>query len=142
MLSGAYEHAVDSKGRTILPARFRGQLGDTIYVTKGLDRCLWVFPSEAWDQVMAKLSSDSIMVHPDILALQRFFLGSAVEIRPDDQGRIALPALLREYASIEKDVVTAGVGNRLEIWAKPKWEVYTADLTDDRIADLGTRVSL
>lgn len=141
MLSGAYGHAVDSKGRTILPSRFRSQVGDTLWVCKGMGRCLWAFPLAIWEQVVEKLAGDS-MVNPDVQALQRFFLGSAVEVHPDEQGRIALPPLLREYAGIDKEVVTAGIGNRLEIWAKERWDSLNDELTDERIAELGSRLSL
>jgi MraZ protein len=141
VLSGALAHAVDAKGRTILPSRFRGQMGAALWITKGVGRCLWVFTQERWTEVIEKLTSGSMM-DPDLLDLQRHFLGWAVEEQPDEQGRIALPALLRQYAFIEREVVTAGVGNRLEIWARDRWDAYQDTLTDERIAQLGAKVRL
>jgi MraZ protein len=141
MFSGAHAHNLDIKGRLVLPARFRGSLGANLYVTKGLHGCLWLFPEDVWKQVVDKLTSDS-MVNSEVLALQRFFLGSASDCHPDDAGRILIPELLRLYAAIQKDVVTVGVGNRLEIWALERWAAYSEGLTDAKIQELGQRISL
>src|SRR5436190_1491022 len=141
MFSGAFPHSVDAKGRLVLPARFRSQLGMELTVTKGLHRCLWLFPEETWRGVSSQLVGEGLG-SPDSLALQRFFLGSAADAGPDDQGRIALPQLLREYAGIDKEVVTAGMGSRLEIWSRERWDSYQNDLTDDRILELAGRLGL
>jgi MraZ protein len=140
MFSGSFPHSMDAKGRLVLPARFRSQLGNSLTVTKGLHRCLWLFPEETWNRVLTQLTSETIG-SPDSLALQRFFLGSAADAGPDEQGRISLPPLLREYAGIEKEVVTAGMGSRLEIWSREKWDAYQEELTDERILDLAGRLS-
>ena len=141
MFSGAFPHSMDAKGRLVLPARFRSQLGVSLTVTKGLDRCLWLFPDEAWRRVSSQLTAETLG-GPDLLALQRFFLGSAADAGPDEQGRIALPTLLREYAGIEKEVVTVGMGSRLEIWSRERWDAYQAELTDDRIIELAGRFNI
>ena len=141
MLSGSHAHSIDAKGRLVLPARFRGRLGDTLYLTKGLHGCLWLFPEREWSSLVEKLIGDSL-VNSEVLELQRFFLGSAVDCRPDDAGRIIIPELLRQYAGIQRDVVTVGVGNRLEIWALERWEAYSQALTDERIHELGKRNKL
>ena len=140
MFSGAYPHSMDAKGRLVLPAKFRARLGAGLTVTKGLHRCLWLFPEEAWWRVAEGLTAETIG-SPDTLALQRFFLGSAADAGPDEQGRILLPPLLREYARIEKEVVTVGMGARLEIWSREKWDAYQNDLTDERILELSGKLS-
>jgi len=131
---------MDAKGRLVLPARFRSQLGENLTVTKGLHRCLWLFPEETWRLVSSQLTAETLG-SSDLLALQRFFLGSAADAGPDDQGRISLPALLREYGGIEKEVVTLGMGSRLEIWSRERWDAYQIELTDDRILELAGRLS-
>lgn len=141
MLSGAHAHTIDAKGRLVLPARFRIHMGETIHVTRGLHGCLWLFPEDEWQRLVSRLTGDS-MFNSDILELQRFFLGNAADCRPDDAGRITIPELLRQYAGIQKDVVTVGVGNRLEVWALDRWEAYSQRLTDERVQELGQRISL
>jgi MraZ protein len=116
-------------------------LGDTLYLTKGLHGCLWLFPEKEWSSLVEKLIGDSL-VNSEVLELQRFFLGSAVDCHPDDAGRIIIPELLRQYAGIQRDVVTVGAGNRLEIWALERWEAYNQALTDERIQELGKRNKL
>jgi len=116
-------------------------MGDTIHVTRGLHGCLWLFPEDEWQRLVSKLTGDS-MFNSDILELQRFFLGNATDCRPDDAGRINIPELLRQYAGIQKDVVTVGVGNRLEVWALERWDAYSQRLTDERVQELGQRISL
>lgn len=139
MFSGAFPHSMDAKGRLVLPAKFRAQLGLGLTVTKGLNRCLWLFPEENWRLVAEQLTAETLG-SPDTLALQRFFLGSAADAGPDDQGRIMLPPLLRDYAGIEKEVVTVGMGTRLEIWSRERWDAYQNDLTDERILELTSRL--
>jgi MraZ protein len=141
MLTGSYAHSLDAKGRLVLPARFRASLGLDLFVTKGLHGCLWVFGQDDWQQLVAKLTSGS-MVNPEVLALQRFFLGFAADCHPDDVGRVSIPELLRQYAGIQRDVITIGAGNRLEIWALERWEAYNGGLTDDEIQRLGQKLQL
>lgn len=142
MFSGTYNHTVDAKGRLVLPSRFRGSLGQLLYLTRGINRCLWLFPDEGWRAVVEMLGADS-MTNPDTLALQRFFVGSAAECTPDDMGRIPLPALLRDYAGIDRETVVVGVGPRVEIWSRERWDAYSAqDLSDERILEMAQRASL
>ena len=131
---------MDAKGRLVLPAKFRSQLGMDLTVTKGLNRCLWLFPEETWQRVSEQLTAETLG-SPDTLALQRFFLGSAADAGPDEQGRVLLPPLLREYAGIEREVVTVGMGARLEVWSRERWDAYQNDLTDERILELTSRLS-
>ena len=111
MFMGEYNHTVDAKGRLIVPSKFREQLGDEFVVTKGLDNCLFVYENSEWAALEEKLRT---------LPLTNA-AGRASSCEVDKQGRILLPAVLREFAGIEKDAVLVGVGSRIEIWSKDKW---------------------
>jgi len=120
MFMGEYNHTIDGKGRLIVPSRFREQLGDEFVVTAGLDGCLFVYPKEEWKQFEDKLHALPLS-NPGARKFLRFFLASACSCDVDKQGRILLPAKLRELAALEKEVVLAGVGARIEIWDKARW---------------------
>jgi len=135
LFKGEYNHSIDPKGRIIVPSKFRELLGDNFVVTKGLDGCLWVFPEKEWDDFSGKLhslqtsrtdasyaNSDVHLSSKDVRKMIRFFMGGATDAETDKQGRTLLPQALREYASLEKDIVLVGVSNRVEIWDKKKWE--------------------
>lgn len=116
MFMGQYEHTIDAKGRTIIPAKYREDLGDEFVVTKGLDGCLYLYPAQAWQEFAQKLQNlPSSMQNRQI---QRQFLSKAMEVSLDKQGRILVPAMLREMAALEKDVVFVGMMNRVELWDK------------------------
>jgi len=137
MFSGAYEHSVDNKGRTVIPAKFRAKLGEKFILTKGLNGCLWVFSERVWPEVQQKLIPKSFLDQRGIM-LERFFLGSAVECSPDRQGRIALPSHLLAHAGIapESDIWIVGLSDKIEIWSKAKWEELNTGLTDEVLAKL------
>lgn len=139
MFSGAYEHSVDNKGRTVIPAKFRAKLGERFILTKGLNGCLWVFSERAWPEVQQKLTPKSFLDSRGIM-LERFFLGSAVECAPDRQGRVAIPSHLMEYAGIDGDIWVVGLSDKIEIWSKQKWDDLNAGLTDDVLAQLAAEV--
>jgi len=141
MFHGSSHHTLDGKGRVVLPAKFRYKLGETFMLTRGLNGCLWVFSEDQWKIREQKLSGLS-MLSSNGLALQRFFLGSAVETRVDDQGRTPISAFLRDVAGIEKELVVVGAGDRIEVWARERWDAYNATLTDDRIEELANEVQL
>ncbi|MGI6627277.1 MAG: division/cell wall cluster transcriptional repressor MraZ [Bacillota bacterium] len=126
---GEYLHALDNKGRMALPVRFRESLGPRFIVARGLDKCLFVYPSEEWAQVMDKLKTIPIN-QKDARNFTRYFLSGATEAEPDKQGRVILPQNLREYAGLSKDVFILGVGNRIEIWDKDSWEKTKIDLEE------------
>lgn len=132
MLIGEYQHNIDPKGRVIVPSRFREDLGDCFYVTKGLDGCLFVLSAEGWRNLQEKVSA---MPVSKARGLQRFFFSGAVEAEPDKQGRILIPQNLRSYASLERDVTFIGTANRAEIWNTAKWNEFNATLTQDNIAE-------
>lgn len=120
MFMGEYNHTIDTKGRLIIPSKFREALGEEFVVTKGLDGCLFIFPKEEWNVFEEKLKALPL-TNKDARKFTRFFLAGAASCEVDKQGRILLPAVLREFAGLEKDVVLAGVGGRIEIWQKEKW---------------------
>ncbi|HHW02999.1 MAG TPA: division/cell wall cluster transcriptional repressor MraZ [Thermoanaerobacterales bacterium] len=126
MFMGQFQHSLDPKGRLIIPAKFRELLGDTFILTKGLDRCLFVYPKDEWAVLEQKLKSLPF-TQKDARAFIRFFFSGAVEIEMDKQGRILIPPQLREHARIEKDIVIIGVSNRAEIWSVEEWEAYSRE---------------
>ena len=125
MFFGEYEHSIDAKGRVIIPAKLRDALGEQFIITKGLDECLFVYPLDQWEAFQEKLQALPLN-QPSARAFVRFFFSGATEAELDKQGRVMLPANLREYGSLEKEIVITGAGNRLEIWDKEKWETYLA----------------
>ncbi len=124
MFMGEYLHTIDGKGRLIVPAKFREALGDSFITTKGLDHCLFVYPTEEWQALEQKLRALPF-TQPDVRAFVRFFFSGATECEVDKQGRILIPANLREYAQLEKDVVLVGVSTRVEIWSQILWADYS-----------------
>ena len=132
MFMGEYNHSIDAKGRLIVPAKFREQLGDTFVVTKGLDGCLFVYSHEEWQRIEESLR-EKPLTSKDARKFSRFFFAGAAAVELDKQGRILLPPILREYASLQKDVVLVGVGSRVEIWSKDKWETMNSDADMDEI---------
>lgn len=143
MFMSEYNHSIDAKGRVIVPAKFREELGETFVVTQGLDGCLFVFPNSEWQNFEEKLKSLP-MANKDARKFVRFFLAGAALVEVDKQGRILLPSVLREFAALEKDVVLVGVGSRVEIWDKNRWEEATSfddmDEVAEHMADLGLNI--
>lgn len=124
MFMGEYLHTIDGKGRLIMPAKYREALGEKFIATKGLDHCLFVYPPAEWQVLEQKLKTLPF-TQPDVRAFVRFFFSGATECEVDKQGRILLPANLREYAQLEKDVVLVGVSTRVEIWSQALWVNYS-----------------
>ncbi|HHY82694.1 MAG TPA: division/cell wall cluster transcriptional repressor MraZ [Clostridiales bacterium] len=133
MFIGEYQHTIDSKGRVIMPAKFREELGEKFVVTKGLDNCLFVYPNEEWRNLEQKLRTLPL-TSKEARAFIRFFFAGAAECEVDKQGRILIPANLREHASLEKDIVIIGVSGRVEIWSKEAWDAYNNDSSLDQDA--------
>ncbi len=136
MFMGEYSHTIDTKGRLIIPSRFREELGETFVVTKGLDGCLFAFSDEEWKAFEIKLKSLPL-TNKNARQFARFFVAGATPCELDKQGRILLPATLREFAGLEKDVVLTGMLNRIEIWSKEKWNENNSldDVAMDEIAE-------
>jgi len=143
MFMGEYNHTVDTKGRLIIPSKFREDLGDEFVITKGLDGCLFVFPNHEWQTFEEKLKSLPL-TNKSARQFARFFVAGATPCELDKQGRILLPGTLREFAGLEKDVVLTGMLSRIEIWSKSKWnENNSCDDMDDiaeQMTDLGLSI--
>ena len=134
MLIGEYEHSLDAKGRLIMPAKLRQDMGEKFIVTKGLDGCLFAFSQEEWLNFETKLKTLPLSDR-NARNFVRFFLSGATECELDKQGRFLIPNNLRNSAGLEKEVIIIGVGTRLEIWNKDTWEKCDEDISADEIAE-------
>ena len=134
MLIGEYEHSLDAKGRLIMPAKLRLDMGERFIVTKGLDGCLFAFSQNEWLNFETKLKSLPLS-DKNARNFVRFFLSGATECEIDKQGRFLLPNNLRLAANLEKEVVIIGVGTRLEIWNKDIWAKCDENISADEIAE-------
>ena len=127
MFYGEYTHSLDRKGRLILPSKFRQVSQENyierFYITRGLDKCLFVFTEEEWKLQEQRFKSLSF-TRPEARRFNRLYFSGACEIIPDKQGRILLPKYLKQYAEIERQVVIVGVANRIEIWGEKKWQDF------------------
>jgi MraZ protein len=126
MFRGHFEHAIDAKGRTSLPARFRDVLAATgdarIILTKSpFDACLHLVPMKGWEEIEAKIAAQP-QFDEHVIRLRRLYISAAVECEIDKQGRILVPNALRDYASLSKDVLWAGMVNMVELWSREKWD--------------------
>lgn len=124
MFMSEYQHTLDAKGRVIIPLKFREQLGEEFVIAKGLEKCLFVYSKEEWDKFTEKLSEIPQLSNGNGRKLVRYFISGASECEIDKQGRILIPATLRNFADLSKDVTLAGVGKRIEIWDRTAWEEY------------------
>lgn len=132
MFMSEYNHTIDAKGRLIIPSKFREVLGEEFVVSKGMDGCLFVYANDDWNAFEQKLTSLPL-INKEARQFARFFLAGAAQVELDKQGRILLPAALREFAGLDKDVVLVGVGSRIEIWSKDKYEAVGDGLDMDNI---------
>jgi MraZ protein len=130
MFYGEFEHSIDRKGRLILPAKFRevakNQFVEKFFVTRGLDKCLFMFSEEEWRSQENKFKTMSFTKQQS-RTFNRLLFSGAVEVSSDKQGRILVPQYLKDFAEIKKDVMIVGVSNRIEIWAKDKWHDFYAN---------------
>lgn len=142
MFIGEYKHNLDEKGRLAIPTKFRKNLAKGAVVTRGLDASLFLFPKEEWGKLAEKLASLPLG-QSNSRAFARLMLAGAMDVDLDKQGRIVLPEYLRQYASLGKSAVVAGLYNRLEIWDEQKWEAYKrqvesdADSVAEKLGELG-----
>ena len=125
MFRGHFEHAIDAKGRTSLPSRFRDVLAATgdprlVLTPSPFDACLHLFPMKAWEEFEAKIAMLP-QFEPNVIKLRRLYLSAAVECEVDKQGRVLVPNSLRDHALLQKDVLWAGMGQMVELWAREKW---------------------
>ncbi len=142
MFIGEYKHSLDDKGRIAIPSKFRKALAKGAVVTRGLDTSLFLFPKEEWDKLAAKLASLPLG-QSNSRAFARLMLAGAMDVDMDKQGRVVLPEYLREYAGMKKNLILAGLFNRLELWDEAKWEQYKkkvegdADSVAEKLGELG-----
>lgn len=132
-MTGEYNYTIDAKGRLFVPAKLREELGDVIYVSKGVDNCLFVHADAEWNKIEEKLAA---MPLSRARKLQRMLFSSAARFELDAQGRILLPQKLREYAALQKDVVVVGAGRRAEIWSLEEWTRFDElELTAEKMLE-------
>lgn len=142
MFIGEYNHSVDAKGRMNVPAKFREDLGERFYITKGLDDCLFMFPESEWRVFEEKLKALPL-TNRNARAFVRLFFAGATECTLDKQGRVNIPQPLRDHGQIEKDVIVIGVGTRVELWSETNWTAYndpdniSYDDIAEQMAELG-----
>jgi len=130
VLYGEFQHTIDSKGRVIIPARFREELGERFILTKGTDGCICAYSLSEWNKFDAKLSQLPTS-DPKVREYLRFVYSGATECETDKQGRILIPQNLREYASLEKEILIIGVSTKAEIWDKARRETIISQLSFD-----------
>jgi MraZ protein len=127
MFYGEYFHSIDRKGRLILPAKFRetakAHFIEKFFITRGLDKCLFMFSEEEWRTQETKFKTIPF-TKQQARTFNRLYFSGAVEVIPDRQGRILIPQYLKDFAEIKRDVMIVGVSNRIEIWAKDKWQEF------------------
>ena len=143
MFIGEYEHSVDAKGRVIMPAKLREDIGENFIVTKGLDGCLFAYSKTEWSNFEEKLKTLPL-TNKNARDFVRFFLSGAVECEIDKQGRFLIPSNLRIYASLEKEINIIGVGTRIEIWNRESWKNYSSEenISADEIAENMTMLGI
>ena len=130
LLIGEYTHTLDEKKRVSLPKAFRSALGRRVVMTRGLDQCLVVFSQKGWERMAEKLQSLSF-VDADTRGFNRFMLSGAAEVEVDAAGRILIPDHQKEYAQLTKEVVFAGISDRVEVWDASRWHAYKAEIEKD-----------
>jgi MraZ protein len=120
MLLGEFEHTIDDKGRITVPAKFRGRLAAGLVVTKGIDPCLWLYPTDVWDDLSEEIRALPL-TDSRAREFRRQVFGGASDSVPDRQGRVILPPYLREYADIDKQAIIIGLFDHCEIWNPERW---------------------
>ncbi len=136
MFIGEYQHLIDPKKRLAVPSKFRDELKNKVVVTRGLDKCLFVYPMKVWQTLAEKLGAIPVG-EASTRSFVRLMLAGATDVEIDRQGRILIPDYLKEYAGLDKNVIIAGIYNRLEIWDEAKWNEYkkSAEKNTDEIAE-------
>lgn len=136
MFIGEYQHTIDPKKRVAMPSKCRVELGKKVVITRGMDKCLFIYPMKTWEKLAEKLGSLPVG-ESGTRSFIRLMLAGAVDVDLDKQGRVLIPDYLKEYAGLKKDVTVAGLFDRLEIWDKSKWNIYKnkAEKSSDEIAE-------
>ena len=142
MFIGEYEHTLDEKKRVTLPKAFKTELGKKIVITRGLDNCLFVFSTVSWKKIADRLQEISF-TQADSRGFNRFLLSGAVEIEPDAAGRVLIPDHQKQFAGLKRNVVFAGVSDRVEVWDAAAWKAYKqriekqADAMAEKLGEVG-----
>ncbi len=139
MFIGEYQHNIDAKGRVAVPAKFRNKLSGGAIVTRGIDRCLFLFSIEEWERLAAKIIALPFTT-ASARAFSRLMLAGASDCEIDSQGRILIPDYLRKYAGFEKEIIIAGLYNRAEIWDMKQWNEYKSE-TESRSEEIAEKMS-
>ena len=134
MYIGEYHHTIDEKGRIIIPAKFRDELGSEFIVTRGIENCLFVYSMNNWNTICEKLNSLPF-TRKDARTFNRFFMSGATNVELDKQGRVNISQPLTQYANLVKDCIVIGTGDRLEIWSQESWNSFF-DSTKDSMSDI------
>ena len=131
LLTGKYDNSLDEKGRILFPAKLRsGISGDVIWITQGMDRCLWLFTAEEWEKLSSRLMESASPFNARNLQVLRRFIGPAQQLEFDKSGRLSIPQSLREYANLSKECVILGVYKYVELWDAAAYNTYLTQ-TDD-----------
>ncbi len=133
MFLGRYNHTLDAKGRLAIPARFRDAVAEGLVLTRGIDRCLALYPLEAWRPLAEKVSALPIS-DPDARNFRRMVFAEAADLTLDAQGRILIPPELRRYAGLEREAFVVGVDASIEIWSPDRWQAVEALMDSDGAA--------
>ncbi len=133
MFMGEYHQKIDDKGRLTIPSKLRYELGETFIVTRGLDKCLFIYPKEEWNQVITKYKE--LPNTKDARNFMRFFLSGASEVSFDKQGRMNIPSPLIQYSNLLKDCIVIGVNERLEIWSEQNWNQFIEE-NEENLSDI------
>lgn len=142
MFIGEFTHSIDQKGRVALPSKFRASLASGCVVTRGLDNSLFIYTVEEWEK-MAKKLAKLPMAQADARAFSRLMLSGAMNVDLDKQGRVVVPGYLRKYAGLKNEVVIIGLYNKIEMWSKEAWEIYSSSMENEsseiaeHLTDLG-----
>ena len=138
MFIGEYTYSIDGKRRLALPPKFRQLLGKRAVITRGLDQCLFLYPTKEW-KILAKKLSQLPLSQSDARGFVRLMLSGAMEVGFDKLGRILVPDYLKNYAVLKKKVIIAGLFNRVEIWDEKKWKEYQKK-TEKEVGDIAERL--
>ena len=134
MFIGEYHHTIDDKGRIIIPAKFREELGSEFIITRGIENCLFVYSIDNWNKITNKLNSLPF-TKKDARTFNRFFMSGATNVELDKQGRVNVTTPLIQYAELNKECVIIGTGDRLEIWSQESWNDFF-NSTKDSMSDI------
>ncbi|MDQ5931282.1 MAG: transcriptional regulator MraZ [Patescibacteria group bacterium] len=136
MLIGEYKHTIDEKNRMSFPIKFRKEMGKTVVVTPGLDKCLFIFTLKEWSRIATKLAESS-MLQADNRSFNRYLLGGATTVDVDPQGRILIPDFLKDRAGLAGKVAIVGVHTRVELWDEKSWDTYkkSVEAQADQLAE-------